>query len=679
MSAASEAQQPAKPGTACLGCRRQVGVKRKRGPYKKERHLEHLVKYLEPRGLGLATSESKRRQNGSAGPEVRTQDAIAVSNPGMVSPDGHGSQSETLVKDALIALTKSSVCEMDSTRESGPQMVSGHSNAQTGALDESTSIYPSARQVFEYWHLFVTRVDPITKVIHCPSVAQKALEAIDRPSLPGSSTETLLFAIYYVAVSTCTANEARRRFGEIRHVLLQRYGRVVESALADTYSMPTLESVQAVVLYMIGIRRQDDGTSVATLFALAVRMAQMIGLHEDPGVGFGPFEAELRRRAWWHICGLESRAAEEGNARAKSIQEGRNVRLPANLNDEDLDPNATEAPQTRTGRTDMSWVLMRWEVQYLTYRIAAVRKLVGSDGQPPGKETTTARQRHILEEAQTRLDTVYVQHLHKSRPLDLMALAHYECILLKVKMTIDCPNAHGQISTNSIDMSSKERSRILQDSVAIISITHMIPVDRRLEKWQWFIRGYVQWHSLAIVVAELGRIKNKQFTHSAWVVLDPILTDWDRMYLNRKGEAAWDHVNALISRARQMRHDLAPSAAQSGWDPAIRRDLDSLTSVSASDCVDSAEKQMPFGATGSQPNPNSTLGADGTPQQQTLWDQSADWEYSADFGNFDGLDQIDFQAFDAVFGGDAWEFPSRGQDFSGMPLAPKLHTDAAVC
>ena len=61
----------------------------------------------------------------------------------------------------------------------------------------------------------------------------------------------MLILRQYAAVASCTNHEARRRFGESREVLLQRYGRVIESALADNYNMPVLESLQALVIYVV--------------------------------------------------------------------------------------------------------------------------------------------------------------------------------------------------------------------------------------------------------------------------------------------------------------------------------------------------------------------------------------------------------------------------------------------
>ena len=275
-------QQPAKPGTACLGCRRrklkcsreqegctnctkaelpcvypalETGVKRKRGPYKKdkaprERHLEDLVKYLEP----------KAGQNG-ASDRVGLGEAVYARederSPSTASGGGHEGQrgtnktgnSEDLVKDALIALTKSSVEHNESSAENGFITSQPADSSATGS--GTFGMHPPIRQIFEYWHLFVRRVDPLLKIIHCLTFEETLLKALEDLQSIGPVMESLLFAIYYAAVGSCTNRECRTRFGESREVLLQRYGRVVEAALADNYNMPVLESLQALVIYIV--------------------------------------------------------------------------------------------------------------------------------------------------------------------------------------------------------------------------------------------------------------------------------------------------------------------------------------------------------------------------------------------------------------------------------------------
>jgi hypothetical protein len=91
------------------------------------------------------------------------------------------------------------------------------------------------------------------KLIHCPTFAKKLFSLVDNININNipSGTNVLLFAIYYAAVSSCTATETRRRFGEAQETLLRRYGRSVEIAVGETMDTPGLEMVQGLVLYMV--------------------------------------------------------------------------------------------------------------------------------------------------------------------------------------------------------------------------------------------------------------------------------------------------------------------------------------------------------------------------------------------------------------------------------------------
>ncbi len=280
-----------KPGTACIGCRRrklkctrepngcnnclksdlpcvypapETGVKRKRGPYKKdkpprERHLEDLVKYLEPRAgqdnnaaTSGSTDDARGRQRAGDGPPSNLSNSTSGALNGLVSatsPQSRTGNPEDLVKDALIALTQSSAAERDS------MMDHGSTTAQTAARSSSDlgglGLHPPMRRIFECWHLFVSRVDPLTKVIHCPTFSKVLFASIDNLQRLEPATNALLFSIYHAAVTTCTPKEARQKFNESRNTLLHKYGRSVEATLADNYGMPEMHSLQAIVLYLV--------------------------------------------------------------------------------------------------------------------------------------------------------------------------------------------------------------------------------------------------------------------------------------------------------------------------------------------------------------------------------------------------------------------------------------------
>lgn len=102
-------------------------------------------------------------------------------------------------------------------------------------------------------------------------------------------------------------------------------------------------------------------------------------------------------------------------------------------------------------------------------------------------------------------------------------------------------------------MSLQERMYLLQSSVEIIQLSHRLATDDRISDLLWYFRGYVQWHSLAVVVAELGWNANQNFSNDAWAVLDPMLSNWDTVYNANREDPSWNHVNDVIERARSLR------------------------------------------------------------------------------------------------------------------------------
>ena len=155
-------------------------------------------------------------------------------------------------------------------------------------------------------------------------------------------------------------------------------------------------------------------------------MAQLIGLQEDPGDKFSPFEAEMRRRLWWHICGLESRGAEEGGARQSSIMENRNVQLPLNLNDVDLNPDSRERPHPRTGVTDITFALIRWDSLRLVQKLMEIKKRHVGGGRSFNGAKLKEEQLKALDEIKARMDTYYKRYFHGSRPLDWLCMRWIE-------------------------------------------------------------------------------------------------------------------------------------------------------------------------------------------------------------------------------------------------------------
>lgn len=250
-------------------------------------------------------------------------------------------------------------------------------------------------------------------------------------------------------------------------------------------------------------------------------------------------------------------------------------------------------------------------------------------------------------------------------------------VQIKAQLIVDFP--YGAVPTKT--MPANERMRLLKASVDIISSTHVLAWDARIKDWLWYFRGYVQWQSLAIVVAELSWNSNPEFADVAWQVLDPILADWDRMYQMKRDEPHWNHVNGMIERARILRRQrrrqshgqkkkhprtTKPSPNEDATalsapdaqplqpptfeepDTSAAQGLAALASREPPSLQDPSSLYIPQSSTAA-PSHATGLYSESTPMM------NFDFNFSEQDAMMGGFDSVDFNAFDLVFGSVSWE------------------------
>jgi hypothetical protein len=84
---------------------------------------------------------------------------------------------------------------------------------------------------------------------------------------------------------------------------------------------------------------------------------------------------------WWQIYLLDVRAAEDQGCEVTIAEDSFDTQLPLNINDDDLDVNATELPPARIGLTEMTTCVMRLDVVATGRLIHTVDHGLSSRGQ----------------------------------------------------------------------------------------------------------------------------------------------------------------------------------------------------------------------------------------------------------------------------------------------------------
>lgn len=294
-------------------------------------------------------------------------------------------------------------------------------------------LHPQPAHVFRLWQIFVERVNPLTKVIHVPTVQPLLVEAAASRANISKTNEALLFSIYLMATVALSEDECIDRFGCTKDEAYSRFSKGCRSALMRIGILKNYDLVvlQSLVLYLVCAQgRVSVGTRILTaslqfslpgrydrhaawiLNGVTVRIAQKMGLHRDGELlGLPPFETEMRRRLWWRIVLLDAMYALMSGLGHSLLPRSWDTKTPLNVNDSDLYPTMTVI-QPRDSPTDMIFCLICCEIARLMVdtpelHVIIMQNEMGSENLDPDKLEKASRRIEELDKTMTDILNKY--------------------------------------------------------------------------------------------------------------------------------------------------------------------------------------------------------------------------------------------------------------------------------
>ncbi|KAI9728333.1 MAG: hypothetical protein M1828_003733 [Chrysothrix sp. TS-e1954] len=411
-------------------------------------------------------------------------------------------------------------------------------------------LHPPPPLFEEYWEIFDGHVNQLVKMLHRPTMKHQILALKDDPSNCTKGMEALLFAIYFSAITSSSPEECQAISGEARDVLVSRYRHATEEALARAHFLVTEELIvlQALIIFLLGLRLHEDPRHIWSLTGLVVRIAVTMGLHRD-GTNFNlsPFEVETRRRMWWQVCILDVRLSEDHGCDPSIIEHTSDTRFPLNINDDDISPTMTESPPGRTGITEMTFCLIRFEVTRTFRRLSY---------NPPGSgpvlndnlEVTIQDKERWIEECHQRLEENYLKYCDMSCPMHWVICTVARLVMAKMWLQIYQP--FQRIDSGAI-LPAETRDRLFITSLESIEYNILLATESRTFKWGWLFKTYSQWHALAFLLSELCHRTKGPTVMRAWRAVDCTIAPWGSRH-NAKSQM-WRPLRKLLAKARAAR------------------------------------------------------------------------------------------------------------------------------
>ncbi|KAB8596084.1 hypothetical protein FH972_025793 [Carpinus fangiana] len=191
---------------------------------------------------------------------------------------------------------------------------------QQSSIDELLAVMPSPQQCnFLVW-AYIRGYHPVAPMVHAPTFLSQYMSF--RAWREQGATDTtfsvhffaLLSAVLFAGSVVCPAAKLREVFGTIaRETISSRMYEFAVAAirLSDFPQSPSVESLAAFIIVDTVWLREEQPLTCCSFVGLAVRVAQMLGLHKDPSnfPGISIIEAEVRRRVWWQLLTCDTAVA----------------------------------------------------------------------------------------------------------------------------------------------------------------------------------------------------------------------------------------------------------------------------------------------------------------------------------------------------------------------------------
>jgi hypothetical protein len=389
--------------------------------------------------------------------------------------------------------------------------------------------------------IYMSNVAPLLPILHCSTIRDLFVRAvIELQPLPTHDHWTVL-CVYHAALTSMDTDFCLAMTGMNREIWLAEYSPLIHEVLSqpDPSMIHTLLSVQLLLLFLVCCRGNNKSRHVWMMVGVVLRLAKGIGLHRD-GSHFrlSPFDCEMRRRTWWHICLLDFRTAEDQGTDPEISADSYDTRLPLNINDDDISVNSKSLPNERIGFTNMTFCLLRCETVIAAQRFSTVLLT----HTPPKSVDEKVK---LVEDMVEKLEKKYVSACTPEIPIQWVCFTVSRMIAAKFWLL-----AHrfaGNLRAESLSQSTT--SRMFRSSIDVLRFSSALETHPATAQWVWLFQSYRQWQPMAFALSEV--CSTGGVSEEDWRIISSTYDGWARAQ-SQPDESIWQPLSKLVDLAKQI-------------------------------------------------------------------------------------------------------------------------------
>ena len=232
--------------------------------------------------------------------------------------------------------------------------------------------------------------------------------------------------------------------------------------------------------------------------SLAVRMAQSLQLHREESYNRPPWGlAEVRRRTWYTLIALDYQAAMDRGSDLMIVTNGWTTKPPTDY----LDSNfALDGPVLLSDANSPSSMVF-YNIHCHSNRLLRELNWVlpGEAEKPP---TAIQSSWKVRQEAIAHMERTFEDEILSHIRVD--GVFRFACVSF-TKVLVRCAQLYAVRPLQrhpDLTLPPPEQMNILLIAVEALEVKRSL-LSESTEPWHWVIKGFVDWHGLAVLLAEL--------------------------------------------------------------------------------------------------------------------------------------------------------------------------------
>ncbi|KAI9848020.1 MAG: hypothetical protein M1838_000666 [Thelocarpon superellum] len=373
------------------------------------------------------------------------------------------------------------------------------------------SFLPSKMAADRLIEQYMISVHPMCRCVHRPTFERQYANFWGDVSVavePAFSVQALVFAAMLSGVVSVTEQAVLDEFGVEKPALVDTLRQGTEMALAKANFLRStkMETLQAFVMYLIPLCRDEVSRAHSALVATAIRVAQCMGLHRDgQNYGLSPVEIHVRRLIWHQVSFLDLRTCEAQGPAPIIHSDEYDTKIPYNLDDADV-----QLQQNSEKWTDATFSIIRFEC-------TEIHRVIWTDR--PRLEKKKISLTHTLakiEAFRKKMDERVGKILNPRIPIQKCARVVLVLMISRLYVMV----LHRYLLSAPHKIPDRFRELVVNNALGQVECAIQLDTEPALAPWAWYLGALQQYHSAFLLLNVVSLHPEMKQADRIWTVCD---------------------------------------------------------------------------------------------------------------------------------------------------------------